>query len=266
MSSCSNLPQLSRDFPFKSTGDAPKVPKNLEKPRQTAPIRRVDTRLLVITGSDTGVGKTLLTALLARHLADAGHDVAALKPICSGGRDDARLLLSALGGRLSLDAVNPWHFRAPIAPLLAARREGKRVNLTSLVSHVRAVARAHAITLVEGAGGLLSPLGEGFNTRDLIRALRATPVIVCPNRLGAVNQAALVLDALPATARRRALVVLMSAERRDASSRDNAPLLRELCGVEVVEFPRVKQPVKLGEALLPNAVLTALDRIISGPG
>ena len=70
-----------------------------------------------ITGTDTGVGKTVLTALLTRQLRAQGIAVAALKPICSGGREDAEALHSALDGELSLDTINPWHFRLPLAPL-----------------------------------------------------------------------------------------------------------------------------------------------------
>ena len=68
-----------------------------------------------ITGTNTGVGKTVLAALLARFLRQSGLNVAACKPVCSGNRDDARRLADALGGALSLDEINPWHFRAPLA-------------------------------------------------------------------------------------------------------------------------------------------------------
>jgi dethiobiotin synthetase len=221
----------------------------------------VRIRPIVITGSDTGVGKTVLTALLARHLADAGHDVAALKPVCSGGRGDARLLHAALRRKLPLDTINPWHFRAAIAPVLAARRERAALKLGAVRGHIESVSRRHVLTLVEGAGGLLSPLGEGFDTRDLIRALRATPLIVCPNRLGVVNQAALVLDALPAAARRRAVVVLMHTARCDASVQQNAELLCETCGAAVVEFPRVSHPENLTLGSRERAVRAALDWI-----
>src|SRR5208282_5318771 len=126
-----------------------------------------------------------------------GVNAVALKPICSGVRADARELRAAMDGALSLDEINPWHFRAPIAPLLAARREQKRVRLADVLAHVRAMQKRFDVLLVEGAGGLLSPLGENFDSRDLIAALRATPMVVCPNRLGAVNQVLLTLAALP---------------------------------------------------------------------
>ena len=153
--------------------------------------------MFFITGTDTGVGKTVLTALLARYLRERGVNVAALKPVCSGGRDDARVLHAAFNGALTLDEINPWHFHAPVAPLLAARRERKRVRLADVLAHLRVMHERFDVLLVEGAGGLLSPLGEDFNSRDLIAALRATPIVVCPNRLGVVNQVLLTLEALP---------------------------------------------------------------------
>lgn len=183
---------------------------------------------IFITGTDTGVGKTMLTALLACYLRDRGGGVAALKPVCSGGRGDARALHATSDSALTLDEINPWHFRAPLAPLLAARREHKRVRLAEVLAHVRAMQKRFAVVLVEGAGGLLSPLGGKFDSRDLIAALRATPVVVCPNRLGAVNQVLLTLAALPRSVFRQARVVLMSPSKPDAATCTNAGLLAEL--------------------------------------
>lgn len=184
-------------------------------------------RVVVVTGSDTGVGKTVLTALLTRRLRANGLNAVGLKPLCSGGRQDAVALHAANGNALNLDEVNPWHFRAALAPVLAARREGRGVRLAEVVAHVRSAARRFELVLVEGAGGLLSPLGEDFDTRDWVAALAAIPIVVVPNRLGAVNQARLVLEALPKPARARALVVLVEQRNLDAAARGNARLLSE---------------------------------------
>ena len=220
------------------------------------------TPVVLITGTDTGVGKTILTGLLARHWRAAGVAVAALKPICSGGRGDARVLRAALDGALSLDEINPWHFRRPIAPRLAARLEGRAVPLADLVQRVRAVQERFAVVLVEGAGGLLSPLGADFDSRDLIVALRATPVVVCPNRLGAVNQVLLVLAALPRAAARRAAVVLVSQVPPDRSSRTNAALLGEAIGPERVHrLPWLPAAALGGGAAIPTAARQALVRL-----
>lgn len=197
-------------------------------------------RTLFITGTDTGVGKTVLACLFVKHLREAGHCVAAFKPLCSGGRDDAIALRKALGNSLPLDVINPWHFRAPLAPLLAARRDGQVVRRSEVVDAGRRLARTADILVVEGAGGLLSPLGEDFNARDLIRDLRAEPILVCPNRLGAVNQALLVMDAFPTPARRQAQVVLVTTARPDSSATTNPVLLREFLKTRPVHvLPRL---------------------------
>jgi dethiobiotin synthetase len=203
-----------------------------------------------ITGTDTGVGKTVLTALLARYLRERGVSAAALKPICSGGRDDARALRAAMNGALTPDEINPWHFRASLAPLLAARRERRRVGLADVLAHVRTMQKRFNVLLVEGAGGLLSPLGENFDSRDLIAALRTTPIVVCPNRLGAVNQVLLTLAALPRSASCRARVVLISPSKPDASTSTNVSLLAEF-----LDAKRIFCLPRLGGRFDPEKVL-----------
>jgi dethiobiotin synthetase len=227
----------------------------------------VHHRIWFITGSDTGVGKTVLTCLLARWLRHRGFRVAALKPLCSGGRGDARQLFAALDATLPLDAINPWHFRAPLAPLLAARREKRRVRAAEVIAHIRQVARRFDITLVEGAGGLLSPMGEGFDSRDLIIALRARALIVCPNRLGAVNQARLVWEALPKTLARTAHVVLVEPRRASDASQTNPALLMEFLGTERIHvIPWLSPSGAAVHASQSQPVRHALARIKSALG
>lgn len=204
-----------------------------------------------ITGTDTGAGKTVLTVLLTRHLRSQGVRAAGLKPISSGGRDDARKIFRANGGKLSLAEINPWHYRAAIAPALAARREGKKLTLEQVAAHVRMMGKRFEVLLVEGAGGLLSPLGQKFNSRDLIVKLNAAPILAAPNRLGVVNQVLLTLEALPAHIRGRARVVLVSFGRRDASSKSNAGLIGEFFDRERIFFAGGTEPAgKLLEGLL----------------
>ncbi len=184
-------------------------------------------RIIFVTGTDTGVGKTVFASLATGSLRHHGFRVAALKPVCSGGRDDARQLHRAAGKVLALAEVNPWHFRGALAPRIAARQENRPLLRRAVVAHIRRIARRFEVVVVEGAGGLLSPLGEDFDSRDLIRALGAEAIVVCPNRLGAVNQVRLVLAALPAATARQARVVLVNPQQPDAASRTNPELLRE---------------------------------------
>jgi dethiobiotin synthetase len=219
-------------------------------------------RLIVITGTDTGVGKTVLTALLASHLRASGLSVAALKPICSGRRDDARVLHRALRGALKLDDINPWHFRAALTPLLAARKEREHVELREVVAHVHALSRQFQLVLVEGAGGLLSPLGEHFSTRELIGALGAEVIIVARNQLGVVNHVRLTLEALPPLIAARARVVLMSPKRSDPTTRTNPDLLAEFIGEAHVSvlpwFARIGDHDRIAAAPKVRAALDAL--------
>lgn len=206
---------------------------------------RRQPRFVVITGSDTGVGKTVLTAWLTRRLRAEGVNAVGLKPVCSGGRADARALLEANGRTLTLDEVNPWHYPAALAPVLAARQVGRRIRLEPILNWIRTVARAREVILVEGAGGLLSPLGEGFDTRDLIRELGAVPVVVVPNRLGAVNQARLVIEALPGRARSRAQIVFAAVRGAGSAARWNPALLQE----QLPELPLTLLPWVAGGEL-----------------
>ena len=216
-----------------------------------------------ITGTDTGVGKTVLTALLTRHLRERGVNAVALKPVCSGDRADARVLHAASDGALTLDEINPWHFRAPVAPLLAARRERRRVTLAGVLAHVRAMQKRFDVLLVEGAGGLLSPLGEKLDSRELITALRATPVVVCPNRLGAVNQILLTLAALPQSVSRQARVVLMSPPEPDASTSTNAGLLAEFLDAKrIFCLPRPGGRFNSEKVLKDSRVRRTLCRLV----
>jgi dethiobiotin synthetase len=211
-------------------------------------------RTLFITGTDTGVGKTVLTALLVKFLRARGVNAAAFKPICSGNRADARKIFTTMNGALSLDEINPWHFRVPVAPLLAARLENKQVKLSQVLAHARAMQKRFDVLLVEGAGGLLSPLGicsgglrpsqssalterrykESFDSRDLISALRATPIVVAQNKLGAVNQILLTLEALPKNFRTKAKVVLVSPPKPDSATESNAKLLGQFLDSEKI--------------------------------
>jgi len=217
-------------------------------------------RIYFIIGTDTGVGKTVFTALLTRRLREKEERVVALKPLCSGGREDARILRAAAGHVLSLDEINPWHFRAPLAPLLAARLEKKSVKLREVISHIRQASQRFETVIVEGAGGLRSPLGEGFDAQDCLLALRATPILVCPNRLGAVNQVLLVFHSLPKACAKKLQIVLVSPRIPNAASRSNLKLLAEFIEPSHLHvLPWIRETKKLR---LDQGIQKKLDQII----
>ena len=220
-------------------------------------------RTLFITGTDTGAGKTVLTALLAAYLCEQKIRLAAFKPVCSGGRGDAQKIHAALGGALTLDEINPWHFRAALAPLLAAKMEKKSVTRGQVITHIRAMLENFDVTLIEGAGGLLSPIGKDFNSRDLILGLRAEPIIVAQNKLGMVNHLLLTLEALPKNCRAQAKIVLMSPAKPDSATATNAALLGEFFQpVKIFTLPWLGENFETTAALKNSRVRKTLAKLL----
>ncbi len=151
---------------------------------------------LFVTGTDTGVGKTYVAALIARALRAAGRRVGVYKPAASGcprdgqGRlvsPDAAALWEAAGRPGDLERVCPQRFAAPLAPHLAARAEGRQIDPLRLRSGADYWRGTSDVVVVEGAGGLLSPLGEREYVADLARDLGFPLVIVSRNVLGTIN-------------------------------------------------------------------------------
>jgi dethiobiotin synthetase len=162
-----------------------------------------------VTGTDTGVGKTVFTALLFCALSQRREKVRAIKPFSSGDRGDAELFWELQSRSLALDEINPFHFAAPIAPGVAARQNGMRIDLQQAISTVRKQANACDHLLVEGAGGLLSPLGEAFNLRDMIAQMPGNVIVVARNKLGVINHTLLTLEALQKISSPGAVVVFV---------------------------------------------------------
>jgi len=187
-----------------------------------------------VTGTDTGVGKTFVTALLARALRASGHDTIALKPLSSGDRSDAEALRSACDNELSLDEVNPFWFRAPLAPLAAARMEDRRISLESLCSWFQTISAERKSVLVEGAGGWLAPVADRATVADLCAAFRLPVIVVAANRLGCVNHILLTLESIRARDLDCLGIILNAATGPDDSSGTNRALLEEFTDVPVL--------------------------------
>ncbi|MGC3970186.1 MAG: dethiobiotin synthase [Pirellulales bacterium] len=151
---------------------------------------------LFVTGTDTGVGKTHVAALIARALAEQGKRVGVYKPAASGcdrdlhgnlTSDDAVQLWEAAGRPGDLEHVCPQRFAAPLAPHLAARAEGRELDFDQLRWGLDYWRPRSDVIVVEGAGGLFSPLSDDKLNIDLALAFGFPLVIVAPNRLGVIN-------------------------------------------------------------------------------
>lgn len=155
-----------------------------------------------VTGTDTGVGKTLVSAALVRKLAQSGRRVGVMKPVETGvdagssDHSDAARLMAAARVKDSLDLVSPYRFLAPLAPLSAAEAQGGNIELSEIVRRYEQLAARYPYVVVEGAGGLLVPMGNKWDMGDLISRLDLPVVLVGRVGLGGINHALLTLEAL----------------------------------------------------------------------
>lgn len=226
--------------------------RSRERSEGTAPV-------IFVTGTDTGVGKTVLTCLLLAYWRQLGIDALAVKPFCSGGRGDAEALRRLMAHRpvrriesqkageaakrsvlLTLDEVNPFYFDKPVAPPAAVPAK-MLPKLGDVVKFIKNARRRGEALLVEGAGGLLSPLGLDYTLADVIRRLKGAKALVTGrNALGTINHSLLTLHYLETVGVEAAAVVLMGQKHPDTSTRANARLLRERApGTTVINAPRM---------------------------
>lgn len=159
-----------------------------------------------ITGTDTGIGKTYVACQLIKQYVSQGYRVVGMKPVAAGCElvdgqwvnEDVRLLTEASNVDAPLNLVNPYCFRAPIAPHIAAEQEQVNIQLEVIVQAYQALAELVDIVVVEGAGGLLVPLNAQHTIADLIEHLNIPVIFVVGMRLGCINHALLTLEVMQA--------------------------------------------------------------------
>ena len=202
-------------------------------------------RGIFITGTDTGVGKTLVTSALVMCLTQRGIDVGVMKPIETGvsrsakAQSDGARLRRAAGSCDPMAEVSPYVFQLPIAPLSAARAEGTIVRVATIMRVFHALRQKHRLMAVEGVGGLQVPITQSLNMLDLIYRMKLLAIVVGQSGLGGINHALLTLHAL--RRRKIPIVALVLNQRRPVQTKtarlqeqSTVSLLRLLAGVPVV--------------------------------
>ena len=197
---------------------------------------------LFITGTDTGVGKTIVTSLLARHMIENGLRVATQKWVqtgCRQGDEDVLVHMKHMGWQepsqgLREDLV-PYRFMHPSSPHLAAKLENSRVDTSNIVEAYNKLTNRYDHVIIEGSGGILVPLNEDRTTADLIEELSLPVLVVAGNRLGAINQTLLTLEALS----KRVIDVLGVVFNRTSEGGDDIILGDNLRIVEKISGARV---------------------------
>jgi len=223
-------------------------------------------RSLFVTGTDTGVGKTVVSTAIVRGLRARGIDAGAMKPVETGvderGPLDARALREAAGAADPLDLVCPLRFALPAAPTVAAANEGRSVQLGPIREAFGALRDRHDLVVVEGAGGLLVPVTEELDMAGLALELGLPVLVVARAALGTINHTRLTLAELERRGLECAGVVVSHAGGElSAADAANLEALRASLGEALLgEIP----PLREGEAPPPESIdLDRLDALLT---
>ncbi len=151
---------------------------------------------IFITATGTGVGKTIVAAGIARDLKDQGREGGVMKPIASGGQEDAEYLRQAAEAPEAMEEINPIYLEHPLAPYEAARMEKRKIDLKALAKQFKKLSRRYPAMVVEGVGGVRVPITKKEDVTHLIKALGLPAIVVASSRLGTINHTLLTLEAL----------------------------------------------------------------------
>lgn len=202
--------------------------------------------MLFVTATGTEIGKTFVTALLARQLRAAGRAPLAIKPVMSGytpdeaGESDAGRLLAALGRPVTPETVaeiSPWRFAAPLSPDMAAAREGRAIDFDALVAFCRR--QGGAPLLVEGVGGAMVPLDARRTVMDWMAALKAPALVVAGSYLGTISHTLTTLAAMQAHGVRVAGLAISESADSPVPPRETAETLARFTDLPIRIVPRL---------------------------
>lgn len=214
------------------------------------------------TDTDTGVGKTLVAAALARYLRGRDLDVGVMKPVETGVTDpagpgvDAALLQWAAGSTDDPALIAPYRLRAPLAPALAAKEEAIRVDLAHIAEAAGSLRDRHDFTIVEGAGGLMVPLAGGLLVADLVLQLGLPLLVVCRPGLGTINHTLLTVHAARTMGISLAGLIINGMPQQPDAAEAAAPhALASLASADLLGvLPRVEGSEREKVAALAEAV------------
>lgn len=211
---------------------------------------------IFITGTDTGVGKTFVASGLIKAIKGMGVNVCPMKPVETGCKikngkvvpADAVKLLKASGIKESVDSVNPYRFRQPLAPAMAAEDEGVVIKRSKIISAYKRLSKVYDFIVVEGAGGIMAPVYKRYLYLDMIKDIALPLIIVSRPGLGTINHTLLTIEA----ARSRGINLLgviinhASGAGKDLSEKSNPEIIEKLGRVPILGIiPNFNNPASL---------------------
>lgn len=223
---------------------------------------------LFITGTDTGVGKTVVAGAIARILADRGSKVGVFKPIATGCRRDweglvsydTEFLANCANSNLSLSTITPVGYLTPAAPLVSAAHEGRPIDFGGIASAYRQVCEESDIVIVEGIGGVRVPLTGEFDLLDLAAEFALPIVIVARPNLGTINHTLMTIDSIRAAQLNIAGVVINGYDATKATlAEDTAEqVIAQVSGVKILAVVPFDETVSIEQPSLGETIVSSL--------
>ena len=233
------------------------------------PVRPVTIPGLFVTGTDTGVGKTVVAGAIAAWFRSRGSRVAVLKPIATGCErrregfvsPDAEFLAHCADAAHPLDLICPVRYAEPLAPAVAAERAGQPVDWAAVQRSLDLLTRDSDVLVVEGVGGAMVPLDEKYVVLDLVKWLDLTSVIVARPGLGTISHTLLTATALRTVGRVAGVVINRYPAEAAGIAEETNPRAIEKWGRTSVLCVVPDEPVAASPPALPPGIVAAVEPV-----
>jgi dethiobiotin synthetase len=199
---------------------------------------------LFITGTDTGVGKTLIAGATAKILQQSGKNVGVFKPVATGCKktqqglvsEDARFLANCANNEFGPDIINPIKFEKPAAPFACEKAENRKVDFVKIAIAYNHICSKTDLVIIEGIGGIRVPITEGIDVLAMAKAFNLPVVIVAGSKLGTINHTLLTIDAIGRSGLSLAGIIINGYDEKtsDIAEKTNAVIIKEIGKVEII--------------------------------
>lgn len=226
-------------------------------------------RGLFVTGTDTGVGKTLIAGAIAQLFVKSEKKVGVFKPVASGCRktreglisEDAEFLAYCANSEFPLSVINPVTFETPAAPILCEQVEGRKVDFEQIASTYKYICENSDVIIVEGIGGIRVPISKEIDVLDLAKAFALPVIIVARPDLGTINHTLLTIDAVRDTGLRLAGIVINGYDESKAglAEKTASEIIAQCRDVKVLAVVSYDQATSVQDGIIGEQVIDALS-------
>ncbi len=229
------------------------------------------TKGLFITGTDTGVGKTLIAGAIAKILSQTGKTIGVFKPVATGCKkikgklisEDAEFLADCANSEFPLDIVNPVTFKTPAAPLVCQIAENKKVDLKKITAAYKRICQKSDFVIVEGIGGIKVPITSKLDVLGVAKLFNLPVVIVARSKLGTINHTLLTINAVRRSGLLLAGLIINGYDEKtkDYAEKTNAAIIKEVGKIKFITVVPFDDTTNMEKFVIGQKVISVLDKI-----